>query len=355
MESSLSDSISPVTFAKEAGLRYVSDRIPGYKRLKEGDSYLYLNTNDEKITDEKTLKRIKDLKIPHVWEQVWICPVASGHLQATGIDSRGRKQYRYHVRWQHSRNTNKFSKMLAFGEALSGLRQKIDQDIEEKAFTRNKMLALVVSVLDNTLIRIGNKYYEKSNKSYGLTTLRNKHVKFEGKEVKISFVGKKNVAQEVVISDRRLVKLVQKCKELPGHQLFQYFDEEGNKYPVSSEDVNEYLRENTGIDLTAKDFRTWGGSTAAIKKLLEEPRPDTEKEIQKKLTEAVKYVASKLGNTVAVCRSYYIHPQVLESYAAGRLPEAIPGAKEKQEPENRWLQAEEVIFLNLLQTRNEAS
>lgn len=345
--------VSPVIFAKEAGLRYISDGIPGYKRTQKGGSYVYLDTNGKKISDEKILARIEALKIPHVWEQVWICPVASGHLQATGIDSKGRKQYRYHSRWQHSRNTNKFSKMMAFGEALSALREKIDKDIEEKAFTRSKMLALVVSLLDNTLIRIGNKYYEKSNKSYGLTTLRNKHVKLDGKEVKISFVGKKNVAQEVVLSDRRLVKLVKKCKELPGHQLFQYYDEEGKRYPISSEDVNAYLRENTGIDLTAKDFRTWGGSTAAVKKLLEEPRPDTDKEIQKKQTEAVKYVASKLGNTVAVCRSYYIHPVVLESYAAGKLPEAIPDTAEKKEPENHWLQPEEVIFLNLLQSAAE--
>jgi DNA topoisomerase I len=352
MESMIAETLSPVAFAKEAGLRYVTDNVPGFTRITRRKKYIYLDTGNKEISDEKIITRIESLKIPHVWEQVWICPSANGHLQATGFDSKGRKQYRYYQKWQHSRNNNKFSKMRSFGEALSGLREKIDHDIEEKAFSRNKMLALVVSLLDNTLIRIGNKYYEKSNKSYGLTTLRNKHVKINGKEVKISFVGKKNVAQEVILSDKRLVKLVKKCKELPGHQLFQYYDEEGHKYPISSEDVNDYLRENTGMDLTAKDFRTWGGSTSAIKKLLEEPRPEGEKEIQKKITEAIKYVAGKLGNTVAVCRNYYIHPVVLEAYAEGKLTEAIPDAAEKKEQENKWLQPEEIIFLNLLQNQS---
>lgn len=351
METIDSEILSPVEFAKEAGLRYITDSKPGFTRITRRKKYIYLDTGNKEISDEKIISRIEGLKIPHVWEQVWICPSPNGHLQATGIDSKGRKQYRYHTKWQHSRNTNKFSKMRSFGQALSALREKIDHDIEEKAFSRNKMLALVVSLLDNTLIRIGNKYYEKSNKSYGLTTLRNKHVIVDGKEVKISFVGKKNVAQEVVLSDKRLVKLVKKCKELPGHQLFQYYDEEGCKHPISSDDVNDYLRENTGLDLTAKDFRTWGGSTAAVKKLLEEPRPEDDKEIQKKLTEAIKYVASKLGNTVAVCRNYYVHPIVLESYAAGKLTDAIPDAAEKKEQENKWLQPEEIIFLNLLQNQ----
>jgi DNA topoisomerase-1 len=224
--------------------------------------------------------------------------------------------------------------------------------MEEKYLSRNKILAIVVSLLDNTLIRIGNKCYEKANNSYGLTTLRDKHVKIEGDGMKISFVGKKSVCQEVVLTDQRLMKLVKKCKDIPGYQLFQYYSEDGKRYPVSSEDVNGYLKENTGIDLSAKDFRTWGGSVTALKKLLEEPRPETEKEVQKKIVDTVKMVASKLGNTTAVCRSYYIHPLVLESYAANTLKEAIPEAAEMDEEENKWLQQEEIIFLNLLQANS---
>ncbi len=343
------ETVSPVAFAKEVGLQYVTDNIPGIKRINKKGSFIYIDTSGNEISDEKTLERIKQLRIPPAWENVWICPKANGHLQATGIDSKGRKQYRYHVNWEVARNNNKFTKMLSFGKALSGLREKIDNDIEEKGFSRNKVLATVVSVLDNTLIRIGNRVYEKSNKSYGLTTLRNKHVKFEGKEVKITFVGKKNICQEVVLNDRRLTKLVKKCRELPGHQLFQYYDEEGNKMPVESEDVNQYLRENTGIDLTAKDFRTWGGSTSALKKLLEEPKPEEEKEVQKKIKEAIQYVASKLGNTVAVCRKYYVHPLVLQTYANGDLQKATPQPVDLKDPENEWLQPEEIMFLNLLE------
>jgi DNA topoisomerase-1 len=352
MENVLTEAVSPVAFAKEAGLRYLMDNVPGFQRIKKGDGYVYLDTAGKKITDKKIIERINALRIPHVWEQVWICPIAHGHLQATGFDSKNRKQYRYHARWQHSRNNKKFSKMLEFGKALSQLREKIDHDMEEKYLSRNKILAIVVSLLDNTLIRIGNKCYEKANNSYGLTTLRDKHVKIESGGMKISFVGKKSVCQEVVLTDQRLMKLVKKCKDIPGYQLFQYYSEDGKRYPVSSEDVNGYLKENTGIDLSAKDFRTWGGSVTALKKLLEEPRPETEKEVQKKIVDTVKMVASKLGNTTAVCRSYYIHPLVLESYAANTLKEAIPEAAEMDEEENKWLQQEEIIFLNLLQANS---
>lgn len=345
----VSETVSPVAFAKEVGLRYITDSIPGIKRINKKGKFIYIDSSGNEVNDEKTLERIRLLRIPPAWENVWICPKANGHLQATGIDSKGRKQYRYHTNWEVARNNDKFSKMLAFGKSVSKLREKIDHDIEAKDFSRNTILATVVSLLDNTLIRIGNKVYAKSNKSYGLTTLRNKHVKFEGKEVKISFVGKKNISQEIVLNDRKLVKLVKKCRELPGHELFQYYDDEGNKCPVDSEDVNAYLRESTGIDLSAKDFRTWGGSTAALKKLLEEPKPEGEKEVQKKVIEAIKYVASKLGNTVAVCRKYYVHPLVLQAYANGDLEKALPEANDLKNPENEWLQPEEIMFLNLLE------
>lgn len=342
------ETISPVAFAKEAGLRYVTDQIPGFTRQKRDNTYQYLDKAGKEITDEKITGRIEALRIPHVWQQVWISPVANSHLQATGTDKRGRKQYRYHAKWQTARNTNKFSKMLDFGKALPALRQQLEHDLVRKQFPREKMLAIVVSLLDRTLIRIGNKFYEKSNKSYGLTTLRNRHVSLGGKEVKISFVGKKNVCQEVTLTDKRLVKLVTKCRELPGHQLFQYYNEDGSKCPVDSEDVNAYLREQTSLDVTAKDFRTWGGSTTALKFLLETPRPETEKEAQKQTVEAVKTVAAKLGNTVAVCRKYYVHPLVLESYVSGQL-EPVVEKSARAIQNNQWLQPEEVIFLRLLE------
>jgi DNA topoisomerase-1 len=341
--------ISPEAFAKETGLRYITDNKPGFGRIKKKDAYIYIDIANKEITDQKVIDRITKLRIPHVWENVWICPTANGHLQATGFDSKNRKQYRYHEKWQSARNLNKFSKMLPFGKKLSQLRQQIDRDLEEKQFTRNKILAVVVSLLDNTLIRIGNKCYEKANKSYGLTTLRDKHIKVQGKDVKISFVGKKSVCQEVTLTDRRLATLVRKCKEIPGHELFQYYDTEGNRHPVSSEDVNGYLREYTGIDLTAKDFRTWGGSITAIQHLLAEPRPEAEKEIQKKITETVKLVASKLGNTAAVCRNYYIHPLVLESYASGDLEKIAANKGNTRNKEFQELGDDEIVFLKLLE------
>jgi DNA topoisomerase-1 len=349
MEEVAVETVSPEAFAKETGLRYIIDNKPGFGRFKKKDKYIYTDTANKEITDQKVIDRINKLRIPHVWEEVWICPSANGHLQATGFDSKHRKQYRYHEKWQSARNLNKFSKMLPFGKKLSQLRQHIDQDLQEKQFTRNKILAIVVSLLDNTLIRIGNKCYEKANKSYGLTTLRDKHVKVDGKDVKISFVGKKSVCQEVVLTDRRLANLVRKCKEIPGFELFQYYDEEGNRHPVSSEDVNGYLRENTDIDLTAKDFRTWGGSITAIQHLLAEPRPQTEKEIQKKITETVKMVASKLGNTAAVCRNYYIHPLVLESYASGDLERIANQNSPSISAEFKELDEKEIVFLKLLE------
>jgi DNA topoisomerase-1 len=342
--------VSPAEFAKEAGLRYVTDTKPGIGRIKsEEGSFIYENTKGETITDQKTIDRILALRIPPAWENVWICPQANGHIQATGLDNKGRKQYRYHAKWQTARNSTKFDKMLSFGKVLLSLREKVEKDLQKPHYSRDKILATVVSLLDNTYIRIGNMYYAKTNKSYGLTTLRNKHIKEEGNQLKISFVGKKNISQEIVLTDKRLVRIVRKCKELPGHQLFQYIDEEGNRQPVDSEDINSFLRENTGIDLTAKDFRTWGGSTLAIKYLLEEPRPDTDKEVHKKQVEAAKFVASKLGNTPTVCRNYYIHPLVFESYATGELSSAATELKQDGEESHSSLQPEEQIFLALLE------
>lgn len=344
--SSEAEIISPEVYAKEAGLRYVSDRRPGIRRqqTKEG-AFRYEKAGGEAVTDEKMLERIQKLRIPPAWQDVWICPRPNGHIQATGVDSRGRKQYRYHEGWHAARNATKFDKMPQLGGVLPALRERIRADMRLQGFPREKVLATVVSLLDTTYIRVGNRYYAQTNKSYGLTTLRDKHVKIEGGILKICFVGKKNVSHEVEITDKRLIRLVKQSRDIPGYELFQYIDPNGQRCPIHSEDVNGYIREVTGIDLTAKDFRTWGGSTLALQCLLDKPRPETDKEVQKKLVEAVKYVASKLGNTPAVCRKYYIHPLITDSYADGRLTDI---ARRVPEASETGLQYEERVFMTLL-------
>jgi DNA topoisomerase-1 len=338
--------MTPEAYAKEAGLRYVSDRGPGIRRqqTKKG-TFAYVNAKGEALTDAKILERITRLRIPPAWQEVWICARPNGHIQATGIDSRGRKQYRYHDEWHSARNATKFDKMPQLGTVLPGLRERIKADVRLPGFPRDKVLATVVSLLDTTYIRVGNRYYAQTNKSYGLTTLRDKHVKIEGNTLKICFVGKKGISHEVEITDKRLARLVKQSRDLPGYELFQYVDADGRRCPVHSDDVNRYLRETTGVDLTAKDFRTWGGSTIALQRLLAEPRPDTDKEVQKKVVEAIKCVASKLGNTPTVCRKYYIHPLIVDTYTDGRLPEI---AARVPEHDDTGLQYEERVFMTLL-------
>jgi DNA topoisomerase-1 len=342
------EALSPSQYAKEAGLRYVNDETPGFTRYKEGENYVYQDQQGHSITDEARLKRIRSLNIPHIWENVWICPAANGHLQATGMDTKGRKQYRYHPKWQTVRSTAKFNKMQAFGEALSRMREEMEKDMKKPLFSREYVLATVATVLDNTHIRIGNDCYEKDNRSYGLTTLRNKHLQEEGKGLKFSFVGKKGVMQEIHLSDRKLSRIVKKCSELPGYRLFQYLDEEGNKCPVSSEDVNNYLKEISGLDLTAKDFRTWGGSVEALKMLAGGAPAEQESERKRNVVEAVKAVALKLGNTPTVCRKYYIHPLILDMYTEGKLPEFVDRNQYVEAVENDRLSDEEKLFIKLL-------
>lgn len=342
------EATTPSEYAKEAGLRYVNDEIPGIIRHREGEKYIYLDKSGAPVTDERTLKRIQSLNIPHIWKNVWICPTPNGHLQATGIDTKGRKQYRYHTNWQKVRSTAKFNKMQAFGEALTRIREEMEKDLKKPLFSREYVLATVATVLDNTHIRIGNDCYEKDNRSYGLTTLRNKHLQEEGKALKLSFVGKKGVMQEIYLTDKKLSRLVKKCRELPGYRLFQYYDETGNKCPVSSDDVNIYLREVSGLDLTAKDFRTWGGSVEALKALSSYEPIKQENELKKRVVEAVKSVAQKLGNTAAVCRSYYIHPLIIETYMGGKLSKFVEENQYIERVENDRLSEEEKLFIKLL-------
>ena len=350
MEKSLEiiEAIAPSQYAKEAGLRYVSDDMPGFTRQKVEEGYAYLNQKGESITDEVTLARIRSLSVPHIWENVWICPLRHGHLQATGTDLKGRKQYRYHAEWQKVRSSAKFHKMQALGEALSRIREELQRDLQKPVFSRQYVLATVTSVLDTTHIRIGNSSYEKTNHSYGLTTLRNRHVREVGNALQIGFVGKKGVYQEVLITDRKMVRLIRKCKELPGHRLFQFYDEQGNKHPVSSEDVNGYLREISGLDLTAKDFRTWGGSVEALRALSVTPPTDQESEKKKHVVEAIKSVANALGNTPTVCRSYYIHPMVIRLYLEGKLLGFVAQNQYVERVENELLSDEEKLFIKLL-------
>lgn len=309
----------PALSAEWAGLRYTSDEKPGITRKKVGTGFYYLDHKGEKVTDERTLERIKKLVIPPAWTEVWIAKTARGHLQATGRDDKGRKQYIYHPEWQHARNLTKFGRMITFGKSLPALRERIQKDIQSRHLDKRKVTALVVSIMDNALIRIGNRAYAKSNKSYGLTTLRDRHVTFNGSTVTFSFVGKKGVEQKIDLKDRRLAQLVKKCKDIPGYDLFQYYDEDGERQTLESGDVNEYLREVTAYDFTAKDFRTWGGTVRMVECLerVIDENPEIDKE--KGIKEAVKEVAKGLGNTPTVCSKYYIHPEVVSLFREDKL------------------------------------
>ncbi|WP_299985769.1 DNA topoisomerase IB [uncultured Pontibacter sp.] len=309
----------PALSAEWAGLRYTSDEKPGITRKKAGTGFYYLNNKGEKVTDEKILERIKKLVIPPAWTEVWIATTPRGHLQATGRDDKGRKQYIYHPEWQTARNLTKFGRMITFGKSLPVLREQVQQDIQSRKLDKRKVTALVVSIMDNALIRIGNRAYAKSNKSYGLTTLRDRHVTFNGSTVTFSFVGKKGVEQKIDLKDRRLAQLVKKCKDIPGYDLFQYYDEDGERQTLESGDVNEYLRDVTAHDFTAKDFRTWGGTVRMVECLERVIEEDPEIDKEKGIKEAVKEVAKGLGNTPTVCSKYYIHPEVVNLFREDKL------------------------------------
>ncbi len=315
--------VDPVESAKAAGLRYVSDDIPGIRRRKSGKGFTYLDPKGQTVRDPKELRRIQALAIPPAWTDVWICPSRNGHLQATGRDARGRKQYRYHPEWRNVRDETKFGKMIAFGDALPKIRERVEEDLSRRGLPREKVVATVVKLLETTLIRIGNKEYVKQNKSFGLTTLRDGHVDIEGSKLRFEFRGKSGKEHQVEVQDRRLARIVRQCRDLPGQSLFQYLDEEGARQSISSEDVNAYLREITGEDFTAKDFRTWGGTVLALSALLEVGLCESEKDANKAVVETIKRVAGELGNRPAICRKYYVHPLVIESFVEGKLLEAL--------------------------------
>jgi DNA topoisomerase I len=316
--------VDPEESARAAGLRYISDDMPGIRRRKRGKGFSYVDPKGNLVRDARTLERIRKLAIPPAWTDVWICPTANGHLQATGRDARGRKQYRYHADWREVRDETKFGRMIAFGEALPNIRERVEKDLSLRGLPREKVIATVVWLLETTLIRIGNREYARQNGSFGLTTLRDGHVDIDGSKLRFEFRGKSGKDHSVEIQDRRVARIVKQCRDLPGQTLFQYLDENGERQKITSEDVNAYL----GEGFTAKDFRTWGGTVLALSALLEIGACESEKEASKAVVDTIKRVSENLGNRPAICRKYYVHPVVIEKFVEGKLEEALEGAVE---------------------------
>ncbi|MBV8199675.1 MAG: DNA topoisomerase IB [Acidobacteria bacterium] len=364
----------PVLSARLAGLRYVTDEGPGIRRRRQGTGFSYRGPDGQALRDRQQRRRIAALAIPPAWTEVWICPLVNGHLQATGRDARGRKQYRYHPDWRAVRDETKFGRMIAFGEALPRLRDRIAGDLALPGLPREKVLAAVVRLLETTLIRVGNQEYARENRSFGLTTLRSRHVAIAGATLRFRFRGKSGKEHNIAVADRRLARVVRACRELPGHELFQYVDESGERQVVDSEDVNAYLRAATGEDFSAKDFRTWGGTVLALSALLAAGGgaaggadgareaeggssaaggADAARDAKRLVVEALEKVAAQLGNRPAICRKYYVHPAIIAAFLEGRLaaPEevrAVPAAGGPAADGRRGLEDCEALTLALL-------
>ncbi|HET7725694.1 MAG TPA: hypothetical protein VFK54_00065 [Candidatus Limnocylindrales bacterium] len=337
--------------ARDAGLRYSSDDRPGITRRRAGRGFSYRAPDGSVIRDRATLRRIRALAIPPAWTDVWICPDPAGHLQATGRDARGRKQHRYHARFREAREAAKFSRLLEFARALPQIRERVDADLSKPGLPREKVLAAVVRLLELSLIRVGNEEYARLNRSFGLTTLRDRHARIEGTQVRFRFTGKSGRRHEVTLRDRRLARVVARCQDLPGQDLFQYVDDDGVVRDVRSEDVNAYLRE-ISPDVTAKDFRTWAGTVLAYR-ALRALQPDTGTS-RKAVVEAMKATADRLGNTPAVTRSSYVHPAVVEAYLDGGVPDAlVEVAEEQEQPPAGSTEPEESAVVELLEQRLE--
>ncbi|QKT05023.1 DNA topoisomerase IB [Ectothiorhodospiraceae bacterium 2226] len=331
-----------------AGLRYVCDREAGIVRVRCGRGYTYRDARGNKVADTETLERIRALAIPPAWTEVWICADPCGHLQATGRDAKGRKQYRYHARWSEVRNATKFERLVAFAEALPAVRARMEADLAGPGLPREKVIAAVVRLLEATAIRVGNAEYARENASFGLTTLRDPHVDVSGATIAFHFRGKSGKVFDLSLQDRRLARIVRRCQELPGQELFQYLDASGEPCVVSSTDVNDYLRATMGDDFSAKDFRTWSGTVAAAE-ALRRLHADNPKRVKSNLAEAVKAVAEQLANTPAVCRRHYIHPDLLEAYEAGVLFHHLPHPARRRP--SSGLTAEEHCVLIFLRKR----
>lgn len=355
MRSKSTPNSDPATSAQVAGLRYVSDRRPGIRRhgIRRHSGRLgftYIATTGRVIRHKSEIARINKLAIPPAWTDVWICPDARGHIQATGRDAKGRKQYRYHPEWRACRDETKYDRMLAFAGALPAIRRRTNVDVARTGLSREKVLATVVQLLEKSLIRVGNDEYARANRSYGLTTMRNTHVRIRGSRVQFEFKGKSGKRHSIDIDDRRLARIVKACQDLPGQELFEYIDEDGTRHDVGSGDVNAYLNEISGQDFTAKDFRTWAGTVLACTALREFDAVDSQARAKRNMLRAVEAVAGILGNTRAVCRKSYIHPAVVDSYMDGsmlaRLSRRVRNAPRKRAS---GLRPEEAAVLALLQ------
>lgn len=311
------------------GLTYCSDQFPGLTRVRSGKGFSYRDAEGRLVKDTATLARIRALAIPPAWTDVWICPRATGHIQATGRDVKGRKQYRYHNDWSEHRSGGKFDRMPAFARRLPKLRERVEADLGRRGISRDKVLATAVRLLEISLIRVGNAQYARQNRSYGLTTLHKRHLAIDGAAMAFSFRGKSGVEHRVSVRDRRLATVIRSLRELPGQQLFKYRTEDGTLCLITSDDVNGYIREAMGEDFSAKDFRTWAGTVSAARALRDAEPPTSKADAKRKITVCVKAVAGLLGNTPAVCRSSYVHPRVFDAFEAGRMSEDLPGPDAK--------------------------
>jgi DNA topoisomerase-1 len=344
--------VDPRDAAESAGLRYVSDERPGIRRKKAGTGFSYTRPDGSRLIEPDALKRIRALAIPPAWTDVWICPFPDGHIQATGRDAKGRKQYRYHARFREVRESTKYEHVVAFADALPFIRETVREHMALRGLPREKVLATVVHLLETTLIRVGNDDYARQNNSYGLTTLKNRHVAVNGNEVRFRFTGKGGKQWSLRVRDRRVAKIIRACQELPGQELLQYIDEQGNCQDVTSTDVNEYLKAITGKDITAKDFRTWAGTVLAAIALSELESFDSAAQAKHNLRSAIGKVSARLGNTPTICRKCYIHPEVLNSYMDGNLLLEIKSQAESElrsAVEN--MKPEEAAVLALLRGR----
>ena len=346
--------LEPEELAELAHLRYYTDDKPGFTRQKAGEKdFHYFDQHGERVTDEAEIQRIHSLAIPPAYTDVWICPSKNGHLQATGKDVKGRKQYRYHPRWRETADANKYSRVMAFALALPDIRQRVDHDLAKPGLPREKVLATVVKLLETTLIRVGNEEYAKTNKHYGLTTMRNRHVKVKGGTIEFSFRGKSGVDHTIELENPRMARVVRRCQEIPGQELFQYLDHDEQRHSIDSSDVNAYLQEISGQPFTAKDFRTWAGTVLAALALQEFETFDSEAAARKNIVAAIERVAERLGNTPSVCRKCYVHPAILEAYVEGSMLDALRVKAEKELTSSHLsaLKPEEAAVMGLLRER----
>jgi len=339
----------PEAAAKAARLVYMSDSMIGISRHRTGDHFTYRDAKGNNITDEATLSRINSMALPPAWECVWISAKPNGHLQATGIDSKNRKQYRYHARWNKLRSETKFTRMIAFGHALPTLRERMASDLKHRELSREKVIAIALSVMEQTLIRVGNASYEKENGTYGLTTLKDRHVKADGSKLQFSFKGKKGVYHDITLHDQKLTRLVKACRDIPGKELFQYIGDDGNRHAIDSGMVNAYLQKTMGDECSAKDFRTWAGTANAMRLLIELDPCETQKDRKKNVNTVLDEVSKRLGNTRTVCRKHYVHPQLLNAYECEDLSPYVKQQNRYRQTSLYGLNGVEKLLLRFLE------